>query len=116
MLTRNRTAPTAINITVPTISIQLEPLNQFQQPTINPDKLMNLKTNLAVFSCVMFAVVLVIYLHFIQLQWKQLLMKVQLGSVKVALLTLPHFWILRSEEISKYVKRKLKDFYDSYFY
>ena len=52
----------------------------------------------------------------ISLQWKELFIKVQLGAFKVTLLTLPHFWILRSEEISKYVKRKLKDLYDSYFY
>ena len=74
---------------------------------------MNLKTSLIVFYSVLFSAMLVIYLG---LQWKELFIKIQLGAFKVAFLSLPHFWILRSEEISKYVKRKLNDLFDSYFY
>ena len=85
--------------------IQLKPANS----------LTALKTNLSVMICLLIAALYVIYLVS-NMKAKELVGYSIKSSIKLAFLTMPHVWILKSEEISKYVRRKFKALYNSYFY
>ena len=89
--------------------------NSRRMPSL--ENLVQVKTNLTVGIGVIFFILELIYLALnAQLQLKELLSEVMKIAVKVFYLTIPHIWILRSEEITMYVKRKVRAAYDFYFY
>jgi hypothetical protein len=87
-------------------------LNQAQ----SQGKLFDFRTSMVVVMCLVFAVLHVIYHKITESsESKKVLMKTLMVAIKIAVLIVPHFWVYRSEEIYKYVKRKLNAAYDLYF-
>ncbi len=106
----------AANTPAPAGSGQDEPINNPRRiPSL--ENLVQVRTNLTVGIGVTFFILELIYLASnVQLQLKEILNEVIKIAGKVFYMTIPHIWILRSEEITIYVKRKVKDVYDFYFY
>ena len=66
-----------------------------------------IKTNLTVIFCLLVAILFVISLAGRGLEIKTVIASFKQICIKVVFLTIPHFWILRSEDIFQYVKRKI---------
>ncbi len=80
---------------------------------INPTKSwMKIKTNVIVGICVSIGIVQ-IYSMVFGVEVKDILNKITRIVINVTYLSISHFWILRSEEIYSYVKRKTKTLYSS---
>ncbi len=81
-------------------------------PTINTENLMKIKTNVIVGILLILSIVQVISL----ISAEKIFNRILVIIINTMILSLAHLWILRSEEISSYVKRKIKVFYESYIF
>ena len=73
---------------------------------------MKIKTNVLVGVCVSIGIVQISSIVF-GVEAKDILNKIIMIVFNVTLLSISHLWILRSEEIYSYVKRKTKILYSS---
>ncbi len=78
-------------------------------PTIKSENLMKIKTNVIVGILIILSIVQVISL----ISAQKIFNRIMVIIINTMILSLSHLWILRSEEIFSYVKRKVRIYYES---
>ena len=93
-------------------SMQRNQQTERNSPTISSENLMKIKTNVIVGILLILSIVQVISL----ISAEKIFNRILVIIINTMILSLAHLWILRSEEIFSYVKRKIKVFYESYIF